>query len=232
VESLPRSAGPSRADVGSFLGLAGALGVAVTAGARDELEGVVARLGSVPGTALLHGDPCPDNVRHTPHGPCFIDFEHCGRGDGRLELAYLRIGWPTCWCALAPEPSLVAAAEESYRAAWRSAAGYDLAGGPGELADACVGWLLRGDGLVERARRGSADHLGRVVKRDWVWGVATARQRLLHRLLVVGELAEAGGSLKDVGRLVSDMAARVLGRWPGLGPLPGRWRWWDGLDGG
>lgn len=246
VESLPRWSGPSLADVGSFLGLAGALGVAVSAGARDELEGVVARLGSAPGPALLHGDPCPDNARHTPDGVRFIDFEHCGRGDGRLELAYLRIGWPTCWCALAPARPLVEAAEAAYRAAWQSATGRDLAGGPAaggpaaggpvggpaDLADACVGWLLRGDGLVEWALRGSGDHLGRLLERDWTWGVATARQRLLHRLLVVAQLAKAGGSLEGVGRMVSDMAARVSGRWPGLGPLPPTWRWWEGLDGG
>ena len=57
-------------------------------------------------------------------------------------------------------------------------------------------------------------------------GIASAATRHPHadRSAVV----RASGT----GRLVGDMAARVLGRWPGLRPLPARWRWWDGLDGG
>ena len=124
-----------------------------------------------PGRALLHGDPCPDNFLSTADGGRFVDFENAAWGDGLVELAYLRIGFPTCWCALAPEPSLVAAAEAEYRANWRSVTGTDLVG---DVTDACAGWMLRGDGLVERASRGRADHLGRLLEEDWTWGVATA----------------------------------------------------------
>jgi hypothetical protein len=94
---------------------------------------------------------------------------------------------------------------------------------------------VRGDGLVERAERTGVDRWGRLLRQDWTWGTATARQRLLHRLLVVGQrTAEsgAGGSLAETGRLAGEMAGRVLERWPGLRPLPSRWRWWDGLAGG
>jgi Phosphotransferase enzyme family len=93
----------------------------------------------------------------------------------------------------------------------------------------------RGNGLVKRAERTGVDHWGRLLDQDWTWGTATARQRLLHRLLVVGQLAADGGRagrLADTGRLAGEMAGAVLDRWPGLRPLPSRWRWWDGLDGG
>jgi hypothetical protein len=181
---------------------------------------------------LLHGDPCPDNFLATADGGRFVDFENAAWGDGLVELAYLRIGFPTCWCALAPEPPLVAAAEAEYRETWRDLTGTDVVG---DVTDACAGWLLCGDGLVERALRGSPDHLSRLLAEDWTWGVATARQRLQHRLLVVGQLAGQDGPdgpLAETGRLAGDMAARVLRRWPGLAPLPARWRWWDGPAGG
>ncbi|HXP56261.1 MAG TPA: hypothetical protein VN847_14950 [Streptosporangiaceae bacterium] len=93
----------------------------------------------------------------------------------------------------------------------------------------------RGDGLVPRAERTGTDHWEPLLATDWTWGTATARQRLRHRLLVIGQLAAGGGPagpLAGTGRLAGEMAGRVLGRWPGLRPLPSRWRWWDGLDGG
>ena len=160
------------------------------------------------------------------------EMEQAARGNGLMELAYLRSGFPTCWCATNPDPGRLRAAEAAYRSAWRAATGGDV---EGDLTDACAGWLLRGDGLVERAERADADHWRRLLDQDWTWGTATARQRLLHRLLVVGQLAADGGRagrLADTGRLAGEMAGAVLGRWPGLRPLPSRWRWWDGLDGG
>jgi hypothetical protein len=58
----------------------------------------------------------------------FVDFENAAWGDGLVELAYLRIGFPTCWCALAPERTLLAAAEAAYRATSRDVTGPDVAG--------------------------------------------------------------------------------------------------------
>jgi hypothetical protein len=42
-------------------------------------------------------------------------------------------------------------AEAAYRSAWRARTGTDVSG---DLAEACAGWLIWGDGLVERADRG------------------------------------------------------------------------------
>lgn len=67
---------------------------------------------------------------------------------------------------------------------------------------------------------GTADHLGRLLDEDWTWGTATARQRLLHRLLVIGQLAADSERLVEAGRLAEAIANRVLSRWPGLRPLP------------
>ncbi|WP_030262275.1 aminoglycoside phosphotransferase [Streptomyces sp. NRRL B-24484] len=214
-DTLPAWTGPAGEDVEAFLRLARTLGAVVPAGARAELDGLADRLARLPGRALLHGDPCPGNDLHTGQGVRFVDFEQASRGPGIVELAYLRIGFPTCWCATAPAPERLAAAEAAYRAQWRASTGTEV---DGDLADACAGWLVRGDALVQRARRGTADHLARIPRRDWTWGTATARQRLAHRLRTVGRLTAS----RDLARLTTAMYEGMLARWPGLRPLPER----------
>lgn len=212
--ALPAWSGPTRRDVGAFLGLADRLGCPAPAAVRSELDGLVERLGRGAGHALLHGDPCPGNDLHAAGGVRFVDFEQAALGGGVVELAYLRIGFPTCWCVTAPAGPVLDAAEAAYRAAWRGATGTDV---PGDLDDACAGWLLRGDALVERAHRGGADHLARAADGDWRWGTVTARQRLVHRLGVVG-----GGAPGNLARLATAMRAAMLARWPALAPPPAR----------
>ncbi|MFF8607132.1 phosphotransferase family protein [Streptomyces sp. NPDC015346] len=217
VGVLPRWQGPNQADVESFLRLAGALEVPVASGVSDELHALVNRLDQAPGHALLHGDPCPGNDLHTATGIRFIDFEQASLGSGSMELAYLRIGFPTCWCVTSASEPLLGRAESAYREEWRAVTGHEAQDG---LADACAGWLLRGDALVERARRESIDHLARIPHRDWKWGTATARQRLVHRLGVVSQLTADHTSLSGLSGLSSAMRQRMLVRWPALQPVP------------
>ncbi|MEU2628483.1 aminoglycoside phosphotransferase family protein [Kitasatospora sp. NPDC007106] len=219
ADGLPAWSGPTDEDVAAFLRLARMLGVVVPAGARAELDGIVDRLARLPGRALLHGDPCPGNDLHTGDGLRFVDFEQASRGPGIVELAYLRIGFPTCWCATAPARERLAAAEAAYRTQWRADTGTEV---DGDLADACAGWLLRGDALVQRAHRGTTDHLARIPHRDWTWGTATARQRLAHRLRTVGRLTADTPASRDLARLATAMHEGMLARWPSLRPLPER----------
>ncbi|MEV7679535.1 phosphotransferase [Streptomyces sp. NPDC088341] len=228
LAALPPWSGPGDADIDSFLTLAQVLGAAVPAAVRDELDGLVERLGRPPlRPALLHGDPCPGNDLHTPAGIHFVDFEQASLGSGLMELAYVRIGFPTCWCVTAAPAPLVGAAEAAYRSVWRDMTGTEP---EGDLADACAGWLIRGDALVRRDHRGAVDHLARLPHRDWKWGTASARQRLLHRLDVVARSTDESADsdtatdsgLGALGRLATDMAARIRARWPRLGPVPVR----------
>ncbi|NUK52685.1 aminoglycoside phosphotransferase family protein [Streptomyces lunaelactis] len=217
---LPRWAGPDAGDIASFLVLAGALAVDVPRGVEDELGELVLRLRKFDGRrALLHGDPCPGNDLHTADGIRFVDFEQACLGNGLMELAYLRIGFPTCWCVTAAPEPLLAEAEAAYRSAWRAATGTEV---EGDLADACAGWLIRGDALVQRAHRGTADQLARVVGEDWEWGTVSARERLVHRLGVMARTAEGSDSLDGLGRLSTQLRGRMLERWPGLGTVPSR----------
>ncbi|MEU0600360.1 aminoglycoside phosphotransferase family protein [Streptomyces sp. NPDC006393] len=214
---LPAWSGPTGDDIASFLWLAQTFGCTVSSAVRTELDDLVNRLAHASGHALLHGDPCPGNDMHTSSGVRFIDFEQAALGHGLVELAYLRIGFPTCWCVTAPAQPLLDAAETAYRTAWRHATGADLQGG---LTDACASWLLRGDALVERAHRGTADHLSKIPEEDWRWGTATARQRLAHRLGIISRTTMSGRELENLGQLTTAMRNAMLTRWPALEPLP------------
>lgn len=114
--ALPLWRGPTPADVAAFLRLARELDVGVPPRAAAELSQCVERASGWPADALLHGDPCPGNEARTSAGLRFVDFEQAALGPGLVELAYLRMAFPTCWCAVSiPEPQIVAA-EAAYRA--------------------------------------------------------------------------------------------------------------------
>ena len=214
IGPVPRWSAPTERDIDAFLALARALDVPADATVRTELDELLARLTSAPGHALLHGDPCPGNDLHTATGVRFVDFEQASIGNGLTELAYLRIGFPTCWCSTRQNDALLTEAEAAYAATWLATTGTEPAG---DLADACAGWLLRGDALVERQFRGR-DHLARIPTEDWTWGTATARQRLAHRLAVVAGQRDTG----SFRQLCRHLRTAMLTRWPDLTPLPTR----------
>jgi hypothetical protein len=215
--ALPAWTGPGQADARAFTRLAERLGVRVPAGLTASLDGLAERLNAAGHHALLHGDPCPGNAMRTAGGIMFVDLEQAALGDGRTELAYLRIGFPTCWCATSVPGPLLRQAEEAYRSTWHARTGTEVSG---DLAEACAGWLIRGDALVERAHRGRADQLARLPDEDWRWGTATARERLLHRLAVVARLGADHPRLAALAAVSSVMRERILSWWPGLEELP------------
>lgn len=142
--ALPAWSGPTPDDIEAFLRLARTLGVPVPSGVRAELDALLERLDQAGGHALLHGDPCPGNDLHTATGVRFIDFEQAALGNGIMELAYLRIGFPTCWCATDPGPELLDAAEKAYRTAWHHTTGTEVQAPPRASGDdpfgGHVGW--------------------------------------------------------------------------------------------
>jgi phosphotransferase family enzyme len=217
VAGLPEHTGPGPADVRAFLVLAARLGVAVPDDAGDELRRLLERLDSAARDALLHGDPCPDNAVPTATGIRFVDLEQASLGSGAVELAYLTMGFPTCWCVASTPLVVLDEARAAYRTTWRQITGAE----PNlDLTDACAGWVVTGDALVERARRHTIDHLGRLLRGDWQWGTVTARERLAHRLGVVAGAARNRADLGRVAWLCTAMRNRMLDRWPELAVPP------------
>lgn len=215
TDSLPLWTGPSSRDVENFLRFARSLPVTVSSRVEEELAALLVRLAPAGQKVLLHGDPCPGNDLHTDAGVRFVDFEQASLGRGATELAYLRAGFPTCWCVTTVGIELVAEAEATYRRHCGS-----REGAPADVADACAGWLVRGDALVEAARRGTGDQFGRLAARDWRWGTATARQRVAHRLGALANLDAGCDSLAGLVELAAVLRTRMLARWPVLGPPP------------
>lgn len=215
--ALPQWQPPTPADVDAFLKFAHALDVRPDVATETELEALLDRLAPTAHFALLHGDPCPGNDLHVADGVRFVDYEGAALGNGLQELAYLRIGFPTCWTAMElPEPQLIEA-EEAYRTTWKQETGTEV---PGDLADACAGWLIRGDMLVQASQRGQRDQLARALEEDWDWGPPTAHERLVHRLGVVAQLANDDSGLPAFARFATEVRTNMQCRWPDLRPLP------------
>ncbi len=217
--TLPAWPGPEAEDVTAFLALAEWLGIAVPEALAADLQAVVGRSEQSNARCLLHGDPCPDNLVATPLGIRFFDLEQVALGDGLVELAYLRMGFPTCWCVTSVAAPVLRAAEQAYRDTWLAETGEPARG---DLTEACIGWLLRGDALVARAERGTVDQLGRLADADWRWGTVTARERLAYRLGAVAELIGDDGAHAEFGRLAGAMHDAMLRRWPALRRPPAR----------
>ncbi len=216
--SLPARPAPSWHDADSFLGFARSLQVSVPSGVQAELAALLVRLVPSDPKVLLHGDPCPGNDLHTEGGVRFIDFEQACLGSGATELAYLRIGFPTCWCVTTVGAELLAEAESAYREQWGTGGAGQAA--PADVADACAGWLICGDALVESAERGRGNLFSRLAASDWRWGTVTARERVAHRLGVIAGLGGDHDSLAELAELATALRTRMLDRWPALGHPP------------
>jgi Phosphotransferase enzyme family len=105
-----------------LLDVAAELGVEPRTDCRDDVDDVGATIFTEPGPvlALTSGDVCPDNAVLRAGTLAFVDFERACFRHALLDLAYLPLGFPTCWCAgLMPE-ALLADALEAYRAATRT----------------------------------------------------------------------------------------------------------------
>src|SRR5258707_10974597 len=170
----PRARASGPAGRGGAARHAGLAGYGPAAAEQPALTSLAGRVRRRPGDrqADHRGSRCPRPVRTGGH--------RAAAGPAGTTVCC------ACWCAKSvPEP-VRSQAETAYRATWRSITGADPGG---QLADACARWLIPGDALVERARRGPPGYLTQLPHKDWSWGTATARQRLLHPLTAVTAVA-------------------------------------------
>lgn len=142
----------------------------------DELATMEERLRSPgPWLALVHRDPCPDNVLLTTDGTArLIDFEFASPGHALLDAAYWRIGFPTCWCAGQVPDTVGERIDAAYRTALGEAvpAAADRDAFQRESAIIGVIWLF---GSLAWLLEGALEE-------DTDWGIATRRSRILHYL--------------------------------------------------
>jgi len=120
-----------------------ALGVAVPTGSFDALRGIGRRLAGSGAAALTPSDTCPDNNVLVDDRLVLLDFEGAEWRHVAWDVAYLRVPWPTCWCAWRLPPQVVEDAIAGYREE-AAAALPEVADGTflGDVAAASVAWSL------------------------------------------------------------------------------------------
>jgi aminoglycoside/choline kinase family phosphotransferase len=180
---------------------------------EDEVALIAGRL-QAPGPflALVHRDPCPDNVLLSSDGTAtLIDFEFSAPGHALLDLAYLRMGFPTCWCAGRLPDAVAARVERAYRTALAAtvpAAADDVAFRR-ESALIGMAWLL--GGLVWLLEGALAE--------DKDWGLSTHRNRILHYLAAATRMAMEANILPGIRATATAWLDRLRADWPTSTPL-------------
>lgn len=185
-----------------FSAVVAALGVNPR-GAEPELDEVARIIQDGDHAGVIHGDPCPDNVRITD-GQCRIfDFEKTGRGSIALDATYVLAPFPTCWCFAHLPTEVAAPALAAYRRVL-DAAGADT--GP-NWDRALVAAL--GASLICRS-----DQLDRVTTEDRQWGTTTMRPRFLQWIDAFVTTATELEVFPRLRVLHTELGERLRAAWP------------------
>ena len=187
-----------------FLTAAAALGVA-THGVAEEIDQVHRMIVGTSYLGLVHGDPCPDNVRLID-GTCrIVDYEHAGWGPVAYDAAYLLAPFPSCWCFARLPDEVAGPAVEAYRGSL-GAAGIELGPDWESVTTAVLAAAFLGRGQL------LADALDRD---DDAWGTTTMRPRLLTWLgTFTGRAGD--GTLPRLQATAAAMQDRLAERWAGV----------------
>ncbi len=174
----------------------------------------VARLTSIPEDfdvqmdVLSPSDTCPDNNVVQGERVTFRDFEYAETRHLAWDVAYLRVPWPTCWCAWRLPTEVAERALDRYREHLRPDVPYVASPEfDHDLELATLGWALESAGMfLEGALSPAAAE-------------ETTAQRPGRRPLVLDRLKQA--SSLHVDSVLADLADRLretlLQTW---GPLP------------
>ena len=180
---------------------------------KAEMALVVDRLRSPgPWLALVHGDPCPDNVLLAEDGSAWLlDFEFATPGHALLDASYWRVGFPTCWCAGTVPPDVADRLDHAYRAT--------LAPMLPEAADEDAFRRESSIATVIRVFGSLSWQLDLALAADKSWGIASGRSRVMRYLDVVIEAAGTSGMLPELGALVGSWHGQLRARWSDTAPL-------------
>jgi hypothetical protein len=184
--------------------LASALEVDVPTGTFDVLASVPDRF-RVDASSLSAADMCPDNNLVADSGLVLLDFEFALWRPVAWDAAYLRVPWPTCWCAWSLEASAAHAALDVWRRevalTWPEVLGpdfdHDL-----DLATEAWAWLAGSwclAGLVD----------GEPARSNPVKPMPRMPDRVLRFL----RTAAAGRALPELAEVAARLADRVTTRY-------------------
>lgn len=187
------------------------LGV-VVAGFEQELAQVKTAVANPgPFTTYVHLDPCPDNLfMHDGHLK-IIDFEHGNFGHALRDALYLRMSFPTCWCANRVPTAVIEACEAAYRQqlSTRLPSLNDDAFFAEQRLLICAFWVW--------------DRFGRLIAytdEEDDWGIASVRSRVLTYLHTFSQLAEAQDKLPAMWETAVRLQTALQAKWPETELLP------------
>ena len=186
-----------------FLATAATLGVA-SHGVAEEIDQVHRMIVGTSYLGLVHGDPCPDNVRLID-GTCrIVDYEYAGWGPVAYDAGYLLAPFPSCWCFARLPDEVAGPAVAAYRGILETA-GIEL--GPE--------WESVTTAVLAAAFLGRGQLFAEALDQDDEWGTTTMRPRLLAWLRTFAGRA-GDGTLPRLQATAAAMQDRLAERWAGI----------------
>ena len=178
-----------------------------------------------PFTTLIHGDICPDNVFYNreKNELYLIDFEYSVVKNALLDGTYLRMSFPTCWCAKSVPDGLISTLEASYREqlkktipAARSDEEYHDA-----YVNACAFWMLKSLLLIEVVLEKEDIWSSGPTPPESLWNPEAnlVRPRVLSRLISFIEISKAYKKLPHLLSMAEEVLKELEIRWPDAKPL-------------
>lgn len=172
----------------------------------DEYDSLVTAMESPsPFRAYVHNDSCPDNTFITPGRLRLIDFERGGYHLCLLDAAYCRLSMPHCYWANRLPADVAPMVERAYRQ--RLSQALPEIGDDRRFAvamtEACAYWIIsNGMWMIHRD-----------FEKDFNWGIATWRQRVLLRLEQFAATTEEFAHLPAMGAAAWETLALLKGHW-------------------
>ena len=202
------------------------LHISLSEGARSEIAEVFkANLAPGPFTTLIHGDICPDNLfdNHKTNELYLIDFEWAFVKNALLDGTYLRMSFPTCWCAKRVPDEQIPFLEASYRQELMKtipAAANDV-----EYHDAyvkaCGFWMLKSLLLIEDVLEVEEIWPSGETPPDSHWKPESnlVRPRILSRLNAFISVANEHEKLPYLMTMAKQILETLYTRWPDVKQL-------------
>lgn len=161
--------------------------------------------------AYVHNDACPDNTFITPGRLRLIDFERGGYHLCLLDAAYCRLSMPHCYWANRLPDDVAPTVERAYRERLSQTlpeVADDRLFAKG-MTEACAYWVIsNGMWLVHQD-----------FDKDFNWGNATWRQRVLLRLEQFTATTEEFAHLPVMGAAARETIRRLKSHWT-CDPMP------------
>lgn len=187
--------------------------VELAAGFAAEVAAVLTAVTSPgPFFTFIHGDPCPDNWFRLPDRLYLIDFEQAHFGHALRDAVYLRMNFPSCWCANRLPPGLISELEATYRTAYARSCPQvlDDALFVTEMTNCCAFWLLESFRWLVPS----------ILEKDNTWGIATVRARLFAHLDSFITMAQQSRHLPAMWQTAVRLHDAWQRHWPDVEPLP------------